>query len=149
VALAVLPRLVEAVEACPGSADVEMHFFRDEQGLYILEGRLSAEVVTLCQRCLEPVDVALKSEFKLGIVRDDEGAKQLPGYLEPLINGGEPFDLHVVVEDELLLSLPFSPYHDATECLGGEYQQPTQDVIETGTERPNPFQVLASLKTKQ
>lgn len=150
ISLNTLPRVAQAVLSEEAEIDVELKFDRDEQGLYVIEGNVSTTVDMTCQRCLQAVSVDLSSHFNLGVVWDDDGAKHLPSYLEPLVASAEPFDLHVLVEDELLLSLPFSPYHDSTVCQGGEYQQQQSavEVVEKAPQRENPFAVLEQLKRK-
>jgi uncharacterized protein len=142
--------VADAVLSKEAEIDVELKFGRDEQGLYVVEGDVNCVVDMTCQRCLQAVSVDVSSHFNLGVVWDDDGAKQLPSYLEPLVASAEPFDLHVLVEDELLLSLPFSPYHDSSVCQGGEYQQQQSAVVDTPkvTQRENPFAVLEQLKRK-
>ena len=150
ISLKTLPRVAQAVLSEETEIDVNLPFGRDEQGLYVIEGDVAATVDMTCQRCLQAVSIELGSHFNLGVVWDDDGAKQLPSYLEPLVASAEPFDLHVLVEDELLLSLPFSPYHDTTECQGGEYQQQQTAVADAdpAPQRENPFAVLEQLKRK-
>ncbi len=149
VKLSALPRVVQVVESEEAEIDVELAFRRDEQGLYVIDGEITGRLAMVCQRCLDAVTLDVKSDFNLAVVCDDEAAKQVPTYLEPLVASAEPFDLHVLVEDELLLSLPFSPYHDEKDCHGGEYQQQQSTVVEpVAPKRENPFAVLDQLKRK-
>ena len=150
ISLKTLPRVAQAVLSEEAEIGVELKFDRDEQGLYVIEGDVNGTVDMTCQRCMQAVAVELSSHFNLGVVWDDDGAKALPSYLEPLVASAEPFDLHVLVEDELLLSLPFSPYHDTDVCQGGEYQQQQSAVAEAdkAPKRENPFAVLEQLKRK-
>jgi uncharacterized protein len=75
---------------------------------------VNADVVLTCQRCLGPVRRVLASDSRL--VFAAEGAPELPEGYE--IVGGDPHrvDLAALVEDELLLSLPIIPQHDAGEA---------------------------------
>jgi uncharacterized protein len=101
---------------------------------------LKGECTLRCQRCLEdfiyPFD--LTSRFQL--VTDEELAK-LDG--DDSIDGieAEPqLDVLALVEDEVLLSLPFAPKHldDTCSALTKNLQQSA-----------NPFAMLAGLKMKQ
>ena len=47
-----------------------------------------------------------------------------------------------LVEDELILALPFAPMHEV--CPGGGADAATDDAPDTG--RPSPFAALARLK---
>jgi DUF177 domain-containing protein len=77
---------------------------------------VQAEVVLTCQRCLGPVRRRLESSARL--VFAEEGAPELPDGHEAI--GGDPRkqDLAALVEDELLLSLPLIPLHEADEACG-------------------------------
>lgn len=96
-----------------------------------------------CQRCLEPVEVAVEADFNLGVAASEEAAKQLPRSYDPLIIEGEEIELLSVVEEELILSLPFDAYHDdcSINTSFGEAEAVAED-----NEKPNPFSVLAQLK---
>lgn len=150
--ISALPRVVEAAADDKGSVSARLAFRRDEQGLYVVDGNLKATVSVICQRCLGPMEYAVDSHFSLGMVWTDEQAKQLPRHLEPLIVDAEPFDVKRIVEDELLLCLPFSPFHPEDECSGGDYSAPAAprqgEGADAEPQRDNPFKVLEQLKRK-
>lgn len=75
---------------------------------------VTAEVVLTCQRCLGPVRRALASDVE--VVFAEESEPGLPEGSETV--GGDPhrIDFAALVEDELLLSLPIIPQHDAGEA---------------------------------
>ena len=55
-----------------------------------------------------------------------------------------------IVEDELLLAMPFVSYHDPGECSGKQSYESTSDDVKKALaeeEKENPFNVLAQLKT--
>jgi uncharacterized protein len=57
------------------------------------------------------------------------------------------FDLMGLIEDELLMALPLVPMHEA--CLS-EHAPTSEDDAAAGlAEKPNPFAVLATLKTRK
>lgn len=66
-----------------------------------------------CRRCLEPVEVPLRVDTRLRFVRGDDAAAELDAESEydvlPLTRS---LDLRVLIEDELLLSLPVLPAHE-------------------------------------
>ena len=54
-------------------------------------------------------------------------------------------DLHELVEDELLMSVPPGPKHE--ECPAPvKLQAADADFVDAPTEKPNPFAVLQQLK---
>ena len=76
--------------------------------------RVDADVVLTCQRCLGPVRRRIESASQ--VVFAAEETPELPDDHEFV--GGDPrrLDLQALVEDELLLSLPLIPQHEAGEA---------------------------------
>ncbi|WP_221795053.1 YceD family protein [Oceanobacter mangrovi] len=142
-----LTRLNEAVDQCLAPVECFVTFERDEERHRVLRGSCSTRVAMVCQRCLGTVEIEVDSQFSLGLVFDDEQAKQLPRSLEPVeMDENGILDLWEVVEDEVLLALPMFPMHSESEC---RIQQPEPENTTSGNEkRPNPFDVLAQLKQK-
>jgi uncharacterized protein len=106
---------------------------------YFLEVVLSGVCHLRCQRCLGdleyPVDltsrVQLVSAEELGVVDEiDDGE---------CIEASSQMDVLELVEDELLLGLPFAPRHLDGAC---------SKVIDSLKQSSNPFSVLADLKKK-
>ena len=74
----------------------------------------------------------LKSDVVLGIAWDDTRARSLPKEYEPLVAGEEPIDLREIVEDELLLVLPFVNYHDEGQCSGlSSFSVGPEEIVDT------------------
>ena len=145
VPLAGMGRLATQMVDASGAAEAVWQFGMDEQGRKTLQGEVTASVSMSCQRCLGPIRVPVRSEVSLALVWDDEQAAQLPRQLEPIVLESNELDLHELVEDELLLSVPLVPLHPEGEC-----EQPESKIVqvaEDGVRKPNPFQVLAALKS--
>jgi uncharacterized protein len=71
----------------------------------------------ICQRCLEPL--AIESDFKCSVwvVRDEAAARIADTLGETIVSApGERLELAGVVEEELLLALPFAPSHKHGTC---------------------------------
>lgn len=138
-----LPRLRDAVVQLVQPVQLQLNFSIDEQGIRTISGEVSAEVEVTCQRCLGNMPLSLSAEVAIGLVWDEEGAQHLPKSLDPWIVGDEAADLSQLVEEELLLELPYVNYHDDGECEGASTFS-TGEVEEETV--PNPFQVLEQLK---
>jgi len=137
-----LPRLAAAVLSID-EVSVSVNFGFDEAGRrHILWGRIDAEVQIQCQRCLEAMPLHIAEDFRLACVRNMDEAKQLPKDLEPWVVGIGEEDLHAILEEELLLTLPSVPKHKEF-CLDRDGLQ-FGDVVEE--EKLNPFSVLQKLK---
>ncbi len=122
VAAASLPRLAEAVSALEGDAEAELGFALDAAGVPHATGRVRARVRLVCQRCLEPMTLAIDAPLRVGFARSEAAAAALPEAYEPVVVGAEEeLALAGLVEDELLLALPIVPRHAAGEpCPGRE-----------------------------
>lgn len=143
-AVSAMPRLASLLVEGTGEILVSLQFAVDEQRLRTVTGSASGTVTQTCQRCLEPVSVDVEANVNLAMVLNEEQAKNLPRYYDPLIVEAEDIELLSLVEDELILSLPLVAYHD--DC---SIQTSFGDADEaTGTQetKPNPFSVLAALK---
>jgi uncharacterized protein len=130
-----------------GVISAELHFSRDEERRYLMRVAIAADVVVMCQRCLETMPARLSSESTLAIVWTDDEAAHVPKQLEPLVVTDALCNLWDVVEEELILALPPYSYHEIEDCKL-EIATFCDPVFhqESGDERPNPFNVLAQLK---
>lgn len=151
VSVADLPRVVEMLASDAGEIAVELCFDRDEAGKPRVTGSLNGEVQITCQRCLDAMPLAIASDIDVGIVWDDDQAKALAKDVEPWLVGEDPEDLYGLVEDEILLALPYAAYHE--EPCGPEWKD--EDSAEQASNsdlqsdaRENPFKVLEQLKGK-
>jgi uncharacterized protein len=139
-----MPRLASYLCEESDVIDVNLLFSLDELRIRTITGDAKGHVHMTCQRCLEAVEVDVQAEFNLAIAFNEEKAKQLPRYYDPLIVEDEEIELLQVVEEELILSLPLVPYH--ADC-SIQTRFGDEDVAEEPTiEKPNPFSVLAQLK---
>ncbi|HEX4883906.1 MAG TPA: YceD family protein, partial [Casimicrobiaceae bacterium] len=78
-----------------------------------------------CQRCLAPVDVPVGQATLLLLARDEADLVRLDEASEhEVVAAREPLDPLVLVEDELLLTLPFAPRHE------GDCAPPAGDAAE-------------------
>ncbi|MBV1789893.1 DUF177 domain-containing protein [Marinobacterium sp. D7] len=139
-----MPRLVSLLANDSGEVQVELSFAVDEQRLRTVSGSASGSVMLTCQRCLEPVSVDVEAEVNLAMVLNEEQAKNLPRYYDPLIVEAEDVELLSLIEDELILSLPLVAYHD--DCSVQTSFGDADEAARTQKDKPNPFSVLAELK---
>ena len=128
-----------------GEVDVILDFAVDEQHLRTVTGTAKGRVFMTCQRCLDPVAIDIEASLNLAVVLNDEQARNLPKYYDPLLVEEEDVELLPIVEDELILSLPSVPKHaDCTvKTSWGD-----SETVHLQQKKPNPFSVLASLKDK-
>jgi uncharacterized protein len=145
-----MKRLLEVVNNPEGVAEVELNFSVDGQGIANVRGRIRADVVLMCQRCLEAMAVPIDVDFNLGIVATEDAAKRLPEQYDPLVVRGEQLLIAEVVEDEIILALPAIPRHEPEECPAREYIEKRQSGAgQTDEVSTSPFAVLAQIKAKR
>ncbi len=152
-------RLDDMLEGGEGGVDIELRFHIDHQKLRRIDGRVRAAVRVCCQRCLQPMPFEIDSSFAVAAVWSDEDAGHLPRDVDPYIVGEEPQDLRELVEDELIVSLPYISYHDSGPCAEQALQRSDEQAArdrEIAAEKPqqddasskaNPFSVLEQLKS--
>ena len=140
-------RMSDMLSDDTGNVVVKLLFGRRGK-LATVEGHVSTVLRLKCQRCLEAVQWAVNSEFKLGVVSSLAHANNLPEGYEPLLLlDEEKILLKDIVEDELLLNLPDIPKHQE-DCvapnISNNKPETLSKIAQTSTE--NPFSVLADLK---
>ncbi len=107
-----------------------------------------ATVPLTCQRCLHPVPVELLIEQDFRFVADEATAlAEDEESEEDLLVLEDSFDLMALIEDELLMSLPLVPMHPS--CLSEQAPTSKEEEAILTEVKPNPFAVLASLKTRK
>ena len=111
-----------------------------------LDLKASVHLPMQCQRCLTPVLAAVEAERSFRFVADEATAAALDDVAEEdILVISRDFDALALVEDELILSLPLVPLHElCPEALPMSVADPE---FEVAAERPNPFGVLAGLKS--
>lgn len=138
VPVAALVRLCDVLVSDSGVLDYEVRGERDHQGASFLMVDVDGEVLVRCQRCLQEMAVPLHVATRLRLVvpgtpwpeddLEDDGADAIEAERE--------LALLPLLEDEVLLALPFAPRHDRCEPPA-----PLKDELE-----PSPFAALAKLK---
>ncbi|HEY0823731.1 MAG TPA: DUF177 domain-containing protein [Ramlibacter sp.] len=101
----------------------------------------------VCQRCLNPVDVALNVDRSFRFVPDEEtAAAEDDASEEDLLALSRSFDLVELVEDELLMEVPVAPRHEVCpEPVKLSSSDPEFEAA--AAQKENPFAVLSRLKS--
>ena len=141
------PRVTEAMSGDEGEISVDLQFSIDEERQRLITGQVNFTLPLRCQRCMEPMEFTHQVDVALAMVWNEEEAKHLPKNLDPLIVGEEPMDLGKIVEDEILLDLPYVSYHDPEQCSGHTHFSVGEIEEQIEEEKENPFSVLATLKS--
>jgi uncharacterized protein len=106
--------------------------------------RAHARVARECQRCLQPVLLALDVDRAFRFAPSEDEAAALDAESEEdVLALSRQFDLQALVEDELLLALPIVPKHE--QCPAPLALAPA-DAVADDVPAAHPFAALAMLK---
>jgi uncharacterized protein len=154
VALTELPRLQDKLVVsdddgfAPNHRDeinYSLRGFHDQNGRPMLEVKLDGLCNLQCQRCMQGLAYPLKLISWLLLVQDwDESTTDEDDDTDSILIDNH-LDVFALLEEEILLSLPFAPRHPAGTC------RPEKEeylVSETNQMDKNPFAVLSKLKFK-
>lgn len=114
-AVSAFPRLAGVFRR--GRLDCRVSGGLGEMQCPVLHVHIAGEVVGECQRCLEDCAVAVDVERTVYVARDDVEFERLDarGDCEVLPPEAK-VDLVALVEDEVLLSLPYALMHEVGKC---------------------------------
>lgn len=142
----ILKRLAESTVDVKSDAEVTMSFKVDEQRLAVISGKASVNVLLECQRCNKNFEHHLNVSFKCTPFLSEEKAALVPEEYEFVdLNEVGEVDLVELVTDEFILALPQVAMHDIKDCQVKSNNLVFGEIPEE-EEKPNPFDVLKSLK---
>jgi uncharacterized protein len=114
-----LPRLADDVEPGQGEVVWRIRGIRDPLGRPAISVELSGRVPMECQRCLGTVEVPVDQRTELLLAHDENELATLDEDSElEVALARERLDPRALVEDELLLTLPYAPRHEG-QCSAG------------------------------
>jgi len=120
----------------------------DVLGRPALEVSLDGAVTLECQRCLRAFSWPVAQRTLLLLARDEREQAVLDEDDEhEVVVAASPLDPRVLVEDELLLTLPFAPHCERTDCVTAGLQDESGATSKAGAEA-SPFGALAALKSR-
>ncbi|HVK95886.1 MAG TPA: DUF177 domain-containing protein [Noviherbaspirillum sp.] len=143
IAVADLPRLAKESVDKFGVIKWSLQGGSNSRRLPQLNLLVAGEVRLMCQRCLFPFVFEIASASVLVLAQDEDGADEIDALLADesveVVVGSHAFNVAQLIEDEVLLTIPLSPKHEA--C-------PAQllPAVEKEGEKVSPFAVLKNLK---
>ena len=149
-----LPRVVdqladyETEEADGGAATVAWKIAgtTDALGRPAIEVTLDGTVTLECQRCLRPFAWPVAQQTLLLLARDEREQARIDENDEhEVIVAAAPLDPRLLVEDELLLTLPFAPLCERGDCVTAGLQD---DGGAGAKAEASPFSALAALRSR-
>jgi uncharacterized protein len=115
-----LARLSDCLYNSNGSISYRLKGGRDSEQRHVLSLEINGLLHLRCQRCLGGMEYPLRLSNTLLLVR--QGEKPAVAVADPdapdYIEACDEMDVAGLIEDEILLCLPFSPRHAENECSG-------------------------------
>ena len=143
-ALARLPRTHDWLVDTDGSVSYRVEASRGERGQPQLQLSVDGTLALRCQRCLEPMVFPLHFCNALELIADEADLTQeeLEDDSRDYLQAQKELDVVALIEDEIILALPFAPRHESCSPPA-----PSPDAG-PGDEKVSPFAALAALKGK-
>ena len=140
-----LPRLTDRVVPVANAPRIAWRIVggHDDLGHPLLKLSLDGKAFMTCQRCLLSFAVPVAQETVLLLARDERELVRLDAEEPEVVLADKPLEPSALIEDELLLSLPFAPRHAAAECPADALASAVTAAAE------KPFAQLAGLKARQ
>ena len=82
----------------------------------VLVCHLKGHLKLLCQRCLEPMTLEVDDTFSLAPLKTQAQLERLPDEYVPWMIEEEQNSIWSVLEDALIIVVPFVPKHDDVNC---------------------------------
>jgi uncharacterized protein len=115
--LSSFPRLQDLVLSTAGEAGYTLRGVRDERGRPSLRLTVRATLQLRCQRCLGPMSHEVEGDALLVLAASQEEIDADPATVDApdRVLAGKEMAVRDLVEDELLLALPYAPRHEDCE----------------------------------
>ena len=118
--VAAAPRLADRVAAGAGTVAWTIEGTADRAGRPALAISVDGNVAVECQRCLAPFVLAVARRTVTLLAKSEGDADALDADSDDeVLVADHPLDPNELVEEELLLTLPFAPMHDEGKCETG------------------------------
>lgn len=145
-----LPRVADQLADGVASLTWRIAGLVDARGRPALEVSLDGAVPLECQRCLRPFSWPVLQRTQLLLARDERELVHLDGDDEhEVIAAAMPQDALALVEDELLLTLPFAPRCERDDCGAVTATDAGVGNIGVPEARNSAFDALAGLKLRR
>jgi uncharacterized protein len=116
------PRLRDVLASDKGEVAYEISGMRDERGRPSLRLKVSGTLALRCQRCLEPMAFAVQTDETLVLAATlaEIHAEPADAQAPDRVVAGKEMPLRELIEDELLLAVPYAPRHESCSAAGTE-----------------------------
>ena len=130
-------RLQDLLNSNAGELEYEVLGTRDEVGRPAIGIRVDGELRLTCQRCLKAMPFSLQVNEMLVLAKNEAEIEAQP--VEPeahdRVLAGKDMEVGTLLEDEILLAIPFAPRHEHCSRSG----------VDKGEAQASPFEGLRGL----
>lgn len=114
------PRLRDVLASDAGEVGYEISGVRDERGRPGLQLKVKGTLMLRCQRCLEAMayEVDTDETLVLAATLDEIHAEPADSHAPDRVVAGKEMALRELIEDELILAVPYAPRHEDCEPAG-------------------------------
>ena len=120
-AVSVFGRLQDVLSSRAGELEYRVVGTKDDMGRPALQVKVDGPLQLTCQRCLKPMAYALEVDAMLVLARTEAEIESQP--VEPegpdRVLGSREMAVGTLLEDEVLLAVPFAPRHEQCAAAGG------------------------------
>ena len=136
-----LPRLRDMLASDTGEVDWALEGTRDERGRPSLRLSVKGTLQLRCQRCLEPMPFEVDADelLVLAATQAEIDAEPPDAHAPDRVLAGKQMPLRELIEDQLILELPYAPRHEGCEADPAAYDD------DGAAERISPFAGLRGL----
>lgn len=109
------PRLRDMLASGAGEVAYEISGVRDERGRPALRVKVRGTLTLRCQRCLEPMPFPVQADATLVLAATlaEIHAEPADTHAPDRVVAGKEMPVRDLVEDELILALPYAPRHES------------------------------------
>jgi uncharacterized protein len=138
--LSAFPRLQDVLVSDKGEVEYSVRGVRDGRGRPSLELAVRATLMLRCQRCLEHLafEVDERGLLVLAASQGEIDAERSDAEAADRVVAAKDMAVRDLVEDELLLALPYAPRHEECEAPEGADEAP-----------PSPFASLRGMMQRK
>jgi len=133
------PKISEIARNKTENVRVDFSFYLNNNKTPCVDGIIELDIVLACQRCLDDLSIALKINFNLAFVKNNQESEEIDSHYEIYIIEEDELATHDLISDEILLSIPMVPTHDY-DCIKEINKQETAE-----GKSENPFAILKKL----
>jgi uncharacterized protein len=111
-----LERVADRVAAGPARIAWRIEGQHDPMQRPMLRVTIEGSLPLVCQRCLQPFALPIRQETRLLLAADETELELLDAEEPEVVLASTPIDASTLIEDEILLSLPFVARHAEGSC---------------------------------